>query len=491
MAVIALVLLIPLALISALELSRTSERVAVASDIAPLTQSVEEQLQLIGALQEELLSSSWNAGGHTVATTVPDEVVTNLGLNFDGAKQENRDTVDELLREAQNATLTAQVAEAREVADSEDSLFPVVDIYAAVIETIQADLAQTTRQLVAAGTRTGDQDTTSSALAAQAVANYRVTSGAQLYNWGGVVAATLLQDTSPELIDDYILNLGQNEDRRVELESLIGPSEDLVAIWQAIEDQGDVAVLRSASNAATRAAIEQNSRDDLSTLNAVNGLDIMELIEIGQRFATVRQATERLGSRIQELSAATLEDLENQASRASDDAAQDRAATIGLLVLATALTALGLVAHAIFVVRPLHRLANAAEMVGKGDLTVSVPVTGAREVRSGADALNEAISSLHLVESQAVALAEERLEDPALQQEAPGALGQSLQIAVRRLATSLAERDEFEERLSHEAAHDGLTKLANRTATLRHLERALNRSRRAPTTVALLFIDID
>ncbi len=55
----------------------------------------------------------------------------------------------------------------------------------------------------------------------------------------------------------------------------------------------------------------------------------------------------------------------------------------------------------------------------------------------------------------------------------------------------VSERAEFERQLTHQAFHDPLTHLANRTLFLDRLEHAFRRGARAPGTVALLFLDLD
>jgi len=73
-----------------------------------------------------------------------------------------------------------------------------------------------------------------------------------------------------------------------------------------------------------------------------------------------------------------------------------------------------------------------------------------------------------------------------LQQNAIDALG-----IFARLAVVAVERDRDERALSHQATHDPLTGLANRTLLLSHLETALYRTRRGPEGLAVLFCDLD
>jgi diguanylate cyclase (GGDEF)-like protein len=66
-----------------------------------------------------------------------------------------------------------------------------------------------------------------------------------------------------------------------------------------------------------------------------------------------------------------------------------------------------------------------------------------------------------------------------------------MQAAMASLAVSLQEREELRRRLQHEALHDGLTGLPNRTSIVAGLEAALGDRSGGGGRVAVLFIDCD
>jgi diguanylate cyclase (GGDEF)-like protein len=65
----------------------------------------------------------------------------------------------------------------------------------------------------------------------------------------------------------------------------------------------------------------------------------------------------------------------------------------------------------------------------------------------------------------------------------PGALGRAIRFAI--------ERKRAEAHLAHQALHDSLTGLPNRVLMLDRLNVALGRSRRRPTSLGVLFLDLD
>jgi len=76
--------------------------------------------------------------------------------------------------------------------------------------------------------------------------------------------------------------------------------------------------------------------------------------------------------------------------------------------------------------------------------------------------------------------AQDYLIEPATD---PGALGTAIRYAI--------ERKRAAARLAHQAVHDSLTGLPNRVLLLDRLNVAVGRARRRPTSLALLFLDLD
>lgn len=161
---------------------------------------------------------------------------------------------------------------------------------------------------------------------------------------------------------------------------------------------------------------------------------------------------------------------------------------VGLLVLLSfGLTAL----LGRWIVRSLKGVSSMAAAMDDGDMARSAVVRGLAEVRVAARTLNDAAGHLSLAEQQALALANDDLTAPVLAEVVPGRLGVSLQAALRRLATEMAAREELRRTLHHEANHDALTGLFNRSAVTREVQLALGRTVGSPHQVAVLFIDLD
>ncbi|MGE0878228.1 MAG: putative bifunctional diguanylate cyclase/phosphodiesterase [Acidimicrobiia bacterium] len=144
------------------------------------------------------------------------------------------------------------------------------------------------------------------------------------------------------------------------------------------------------------------------------------------------------------------------------------------------------------IVHPLRRLSSVARQVVDGDLDVEALMgQGPAEVSMAMGAFNDLVGNLRLIEDQALALASTDFEADALRQSVPGRLGDSLRESVQTLSASVREREHLQVELSHQAAHDGLTGLLNRTALVESLDAALARCRRHGSLLAVYFVDLD
>ncbi len=183
--------------------------------------------------------------------------------------------------------------------------------------------------------------------------------------------------------------------------------------------------------------------------------------------------------------------LDADATTLVDQAGSDRQSAIAIAVAITLGTLSIAVLTSRWIIRPLRDVADAAARMMEGHLEHTGRMRGPTEIREAAQALNEAAQQLELAERQARALASEELDDPSLAVPASGTLGAALQSAIGHLQSSIEKREQFRQRLSHEASHDGLTGLPNRNAVTSALEQALARADRAGSKVAVLFIDLD
>lgn len=278
------------------------------------------------------------------------------------------------------------------------------------------------------------------------------------------------------------------------LDLIAESNPELLAAWESVRDSEALADLNGRFEAAVEgqlaAGVTETERDwDEAPL--LSPAVIGETIEFVGELADVIAVSAELSSESTPLVDTALAEVSIAVDgiAADADAARNQVlwniAAVILLALAAALMLGRLVA------RPLKHLAIAAERVRDGDLSGDLPERGPTELRVAARALNESVDSLRQVESQAVAMADGDLDNPVLDQPASGTLGRSIHVAVDRLADSLGERERFQTRLAHAAAHDGLTGLPNRTSILEAIGAALARTRRSDTAVGLLFLDVD
>ena len=164
-----------------------------------------------------------------------------------------------------------------------------------------------------------------------------------------------------------------------------------------------------------------------------------------------------------------------------------------LLLIALAVTSIVVaLAAARFITRPMRRLADVARAVSAGRLDVETAIAGGPpETAIVAEAFDELVGNLRLLESKSQALASCDFTNPVLSEPLPGHLGRSMESSVQVLSGSIEERDKLQQRLAHQATHDALTGLHNRAAAVSALERSLARAHRTGDAVGLLYIDLD
>ncbi|WP_246109200.1 bifunctional diguanylate cyclase/phosphodiesterase [Vulcaniibacterium gelatinicum] len=167
---------------------------------------------------------------------------------------------------------------------------------------------------------------------------------------------------------------------------------------------------------------------------------------------------------------------------------------------------LGLLRHGRPVMGPARKVAQEMHVpggVGLGTLAedwLGVPMLDAGEVR-GAVVVQSYDPSVRFTEDDRVLLAyvAQHIHTALARKQAKAELERrvadrthELAEAVRALRAQVAERERAEQRLMHEALHDALTGLPNRSFFYHALERALAQIRRDPSHhFAVLFLDLD
>jgi len=191
-----------------------------------------------------------------------------------------------------------------------------------------------------------------------------------------------------------------------------------------------------------------------------------------------------------DLVAVSSDDVEGTASRIANSAAD---AFVAALVLGGAAIGASVALSwrlAVSIAAPMASVATRTRQLQAGQIEAEpLRLTGPRELRDVASAINDVSVNLGALEGKLDALAQADLEDDRLREPLPGRLGEVLTSSVDTLSTSISDRRNLQARLGHQANHDALTGLANRAAVLDHLSRLLLNASTIP--VGLLFVDLD
>lgn len=222
------------------------------------------------------------------------------------------------------------------------------------------------------------------------------------------------------------------------------------------------------------------------TLPLPDGDGVSDLELIVNVFRASFARNEALG----DLVALSADNVESVATRIANDAAD---AFIAALVVGSVAIAGSIVLSwrlAVSISGPMASVAARTRELQAGQIEASaLELTGPRELRDVASAINDVSTNLGALEGKLGALARADLDDEQLAAPLPGRLGEALMDSVDTLSSSIADRHNLQARLGYQASHDALTGLANRAAVLERLSAALATAESAP--VGLIFVDLD
>lgn len=485
----ALVTLIPVVYSTAMGMGNASTRLRHVEEIEQALERSESWLRLMTELSGESSVTAALIGSRQI----PDVVRSAWGFEFDAALVGARIGVDVQLARLGADDIAADLRDVRAAIDAGQlEIGQVIDELFVVRNQVRSkSIAELAVLLEAAGELEDGGEIVRAIEVASAAANLSARTSDVMTLWAGVVTPF----TTPEWddIEQFSNSLALREAAIDGFEAVVVPGTRPAAAWDELRDGTVVAEVEATFETTmsdlldgwTNPTPAPDLPSEIPSEIIPILLDVVELVE-----DTVEPLIE-YDLAVFDVFNIAVDDVAQADAELRAGVAADRARALLVLAGFVILVVLLLVVLSRALVRPLVRMGEAVNSMAAGDLHVRVEDSGPRELRTTAVALNEALASLQRAESVAIALSEERLDDPVLTIPMPGPLGAPLHAAVDRLAASMAERDDFRRRLEHEAAHDGLTLLANRNTILRHLTGAMLRTQRAGDRIALLFIDLD
>ncbi len=410
----------------------------------------------------------------------PSSLIPLVGIDVEAEYREARADVEYWLAAVGPNRIADQIAAIR--ADDTHDLDDRITAFEPVEEQLESSLQTQIDELLRSAALLPDSDQlVDAARVLEAAAAARSDMAWQL---GGFFGSQFEVSRSGEEYIRMLVERAANYRSNMEqLQRLVSPDSRTHLVLAEVTSDPDVELFA----AETRLQVERALRGEVRGSTLDIGAELEDPVDLASIFTTAVNATD---AHLPLVNAAA-DDITDEAHAILDQADRRLAYAVAFWVVVTLLSLVAALAATRMLVRPLRRMSSAAAALRNGSLEVTVDESGPREIQTAARAINEAIDQLKLVERQAMTLAEGDIDDPVLAEETPGRLGASLRGAVTRLTDSLAEQEEFRRQLAHEAAHDALTGLANRRASIAHLTQALARARRSDTTIAVLFVDLD
>jgi len=441
------------------------------------------RLVLLTELQSRLLDErNWLSAAGVLDLGLDNELVLRLtGLDIGAEAESASRRVDELM-----VTLELDdLAERLEVTRSEPvpNLKSMGERYDAIESEVTLESQRTLDELLSIAGRIDGAErlvTTLRVLQASTEARQAISSEFTAFFSAQFSGEDSLSTDVTELVGQRSVR----SEAEAKIERIVGPDSRSRSTIDAILVSPSVGRFDDAMSALIERSLDSSAERESLPL----ALTLVDIDGIAQLFQAGSDTT---AIYLDLVSAAGLDALEasdglgQTAERELDHAV---ASIIGLAV--TSLLFAGAATRAI--ARPVRRLAEVSRRISDGDSSARFGESGGSiEIAEAGRAMDAAAAHLQLAEQQATALAEGNLDHPILSRVNTGQLGASLQSAVEALASSMQEREEFRRRMTHEATHDGLTRIANRNATLAKLSRGLARIGRSESVLAVLFIDLD
>ena len=243
LAMLAALLLIPIGVFAFLLLSRAGDQTTAVQDIATLSDDVHDDLEVLDAVRNEVLASTWVTLGRQFPEVLGEAEGRLSVAEMDAQLAEAQREVDALLESRPDDGLRDLLLENRSSAESTRDAFGMGPSYGQTLRAIQQDLSEATSLLVRAGHRTGDDELARYAEVLEASTKFQVASSDQFYAWADLRAELLFGQPEPGNIENFTSIIGRSESDRDRLSQLTTLDPGFGDLWRNIDDSALRSVL--------------------------------------------------------------------------------------------------------------------------------------------------------------------------------------------------------------------------------------------------------
>ncbi|MDG2112884.1 MAG: hypothetical protein P8N02_09765, partial [Actinomycetota bacterium] len=362
------VMIFPMLVVGRVQWSDAGAHVDASTQVARSGERLDILLPLAPALAREQLSATWEEATRNSIAQLDPSALQFAGLDFDVSLIDDRIVVDSLLNELGDPEVEAQVEHIRaEIDAGRFDLQGIVTGYEDLISDIWRAADAELLMLGDAAAAAGDTRVARAAEVARAAASVQVVASGQEIRWAQLAARPLFEPTLVE-VESFGERLTLYAERSANLESAFIPGSLVEVAWNGYRDDSRtrdlLAVYHTTADELAVEGVPQHSAGPIEL--DLGAMDFVELLELATELSRVLTASQEVAEGLAVVVNASLGEVEAASRAAVGSATAARSRTLAWIIASTLLISSAAAGVLLLIARPVRRMAQTAEALGRG-----------------------------------------------------------------------------------------------------------------------------